>query len=257
MEIVVCIKAVCASPAKFSLSAAKDRIDCGSRSLTMNEVDEYALDAALALKKQLGGSITAITVGPLAAQDVLYICRAKGTERAIRVDADLAEPLAVSDILARVIRGLKYDLVLAGVESSDNMAGVTGIYTAERLGLPSAYAVTKIEATAHSTVVRVTKELGGGTSQVLDIALPALLCVQSGIQPLSYAPVARLMRIRREPLMSVSLDSLGLTLKELAEDAPFRLVDLFQPQRLRQAEMLEGEPRDIAGAVVQRIREVL
>lgn len=257
MEIVVCVKAVCASPVKFTLSAARDRVDPGNRTLTLNEVDEYALDAALVLKKQLGGSVTALTVGPLAAQDILYTSRAKGADRGVRVDADVADPVAASDVLARAIGGLKYDLVLTGVESSDNMAGATGIYTAERLGLPCAYAVTAIEATANPSVIRVTKELGGGVSQVLDITLPVLLCVQSGIQPLTYAAVAKLMRLRREPLTSVSLESLGLTREALAESAPGRLVDVFSPQKLRQAEILEGDPRDVAAAVLRKIREAL
>ncbi|MFC1987017.1 hypothetical protein ACFLVH_00475 [Chloroflexota bacterium] len=61
----------------------------------------------------------------------------------------------------------------------------------ERLHLPFAYAVTMVELEQSSGAIKVTKEMGGGTRQVLEMQLPALLCIQSGILPLGYIPVRR------------------------------------------------------------------
>lgn len=242
------------NPIRFTLSEAGNRIDCGSRTLVMNEIDEYALEQALVMRGELGGSITVLSVGGLSCQDALYVAKAKGVDRAIRVAADGVDPVSISEILAKAIGKLSFDLVLTGVESSDDMTGQTGIYLAEKLGLPFAYAVTTIDAKSGSDFVRVTKELGGGGYQVLDIRLPAVLCIQSGIQPLKYTPPARVLRARKEPLAVYSLQDLG-PMADRVVQMP-RFVSLFKPESTRKAEMLEGEPSDIASVVVEKILEV-
>jgi electron transfer flavoprotein beta subunit len=247
------MKAVCMNPIRFELSEAGDRIDCGSRTLVMNEIDEYVLEQALVMREEFGGNITVLSLGGLSSQDALYVAKAKGVDRAIRVAADGIDPISISEILAKAIGKLSFDLVLTGVESSDNMTGQTGICLAEKLGLPFAYAVTAIDAKSSSGFVRVTKELGGGVYQVLDIRLPAVLCIQSGIQPLKYTPPARVLRARKEPLEVYSLPDMG-PMADRTVQMP-RFVSLFKPESTRKTEMLEGEPTDIASVIVQKILE--
>ncbi|MFC2067440.1 hypothetical protein ACFLTP_00245, partial [Chloroflexota bacterium] len=83
--------------------------------------------------------------------------------------------------------------------------------------------------------------------------LPAVLCIQSGIQPLKYTPPARVLRARKEPLEVYSLSDLG-PLANRGAQMP-RFTSLFKPESTRKAKMLEGEPADIAAAVVQKILE--
>lgn len=244
------------NPVRFELSEAGDRIDCGSRTLVMNEVDEYALEQALVMREELGGSITVISVGGLASQDTLYVAKAKGVDRAIRVAADYADPVSVSEILAKAIEKLHFDVVLTGVESSDNMTGQTGICLAEKLGLPFAYAVTAIEAKSSCDFITVRKELGGGVYQVLDIRLPAVLCLQSGIQPLKYTAPARVLRARNEPLEVYSLQDLVPIAEGAVQPMRPKLVSLFKPEITRKAEYLHGEPGGIASVLVEKIIEV-
>lgn len=251
MDIVVCIKALCMSPVRFTLSGDGERIDCGSRTLVMNEVDEYALEQALVMKGELGGTVTAISAGGLSSQDVLYVAKAKGADRAMRVAAEYADPVSVSAVLAKAIEQLHYDLILTGVESSDSMSGQTGICLAAKLGLPFAYAVTAIDARLNLGWVRIRKELGAGVYQVLDIRLPATLCVQSGIQPLKYTPPAKIIRARREPLEVYSLEGSPSP----AAVRP-KFMSLFKPEVTRKAEVLEGKPEEIASIVVKKILEV-
>jgi len=244
------------NPVRFELSEAGDGIDCGSRTLVMNEVDEYALEQALVMREELGGSVTVISVGGLASQDTLYVAKAKGVDRVIRATADYVDPVSVSEILAKAIERLHFDVVLTGVESSDNMMGQTGIYLAEKLGLPFAYTVTAIDAKSSCDFLTVRKELGGGVSQVLDIRLPAVLCIQSGIQPLKYTAPARVLRARNEPLEVYSLQDLVPMAEGAVQPIRPKLVGLFKPETTRKAEILEGEPSHIASVVIEKILEV-
>ena len=244
------------NPVRFELSEAGDRIDCGSRTLVMNEVDEYALEQALVMREELGGSITVIIVGGLVSQDTLYVAKAKGVDRAIRVAADYVDPVSVSKILAKAIEKMHFDVVLTGVESSDNMTGQTGICLAETLGLPFAYAVTAIEAKSSCDLITVRKELGGGVYQVLDIRLPAVLCLQSGIQPLKYTAPAKVLRARNEPLEVYSLQDLVPIAEGAVQPMRPKLVSLFKPEITRKAEYLHGEPGGIASVLVEKIIEV-
>lgn len=256
MKIVVCIKAVPVPIGYPQVTESRDRIDYKASSTIMNESDEYALEEALALKKQLGGEVSVITVGSLQSQQVLYVGLAKGADRAIRVDANFADCERIARILAEAIRRIDCDLIMTGVESSDNMAAQVGVSVAERLGVPSAYAVTKIERGQSPETIIATKELGGGLKQILEITLPALLCVQSTSVPVSYVAVRKLMQARSKTVECLTINDLGIS-EELLESSPFTILDVFPPPRMPTAEILEGMPSEVASVLIQKIREAL
>ncbi len=251
MNIVVCLKAVPGYVTKLQLANTGDRIDYESGSIMVNESDECALEKALALKQQFGGEVIAITVGRLPAQRVLYIGLAKGADRAIRVDANFGDAERTSAALAEAIGRISYDLVLTGVESSDNMAAEVGIRVAERLRLPYAYAVTNIESGEGPGRVKVTKEIGGGMSQILDVPSPALMCIQQGILPISYVPARRLLQAQLQPVECLSLDELGIG--EQKGDG-LKIVDILHPTEAGRAELIEGKPSEVARILLQIIR---
>lgn len=240
------------NPTKFVLSAADNRIDCGNKTLVMNEVDQYVLEQALVMRKELGGTITAVSVGDLASQDALYVARARGVNRAVRIEARSNNEVSTAEALSEAVFSLKPDLILTGVESSDSMTGQTGIRLAARLGLPFAYAVIAIEARPDAAWIRVRRELGEGVYQVLDIQLPAVLCVQSGIQPLKYTPPARILQARREPLDVIRLRESN---SPASTGVPLRFIDIVEPQATKRVQMLSGELEDIAAALVRKVLE--
>lgn len=241
------------NPFYFEISSVGNRIDCGNRSLVMNEIDEYALEQALVLKNDLGGSVTVISAGGLAAQDALYVGKAKGADRAIRISTEYTDPLIISELLARAINKLKFDLIIAGAETSDEMTGQTGICLAEKLGLPSIYAVTSIEAKSNTEPIIVNKELGGGIYQIFEIQMPAVLCVQSGIQPLKYAAPMKIIRARKEPLDVFSEQDLVPPEGVAPQWVSAKLVSVFKPEIGRKAEIIEGEPTEIAVKIAELI----
>ncbi|MCL5958802.1 MAG: FAD-binding protein [Chloroflexi bacterium] len=149
---------------------------------------------------------------------------------------------------------LEQALALKTALGCEVVVASVGSLTAAKLGIPNAYAVTKVEAGSDPGVVRVTKELGGGVQQVLDVSLPAVLCIQSGGQPLSYAAPAKILRARRNPLKVVKLPDLGLDKATITQLSRLKIVDVGVPERKQQAEFLEGDTKKVAELLLGKIR---
>jgi electron transfer flavoprotein beta subunit len=220
----------------------------------MNECDESALEEAVFLKKTYGGEITVLTMGGITTQEVLFAGLAKGADKAVRVDAQVQDSRAAATILAAALGKLEYDLVLTGTQSRDTLSGSVGIVAAEKLGIPFAYAVTKVEKEAGNSV-KIRKELGGGRFADIRMPLPSLLCVQTGIQPLNYVPPARLLKARQQRPTSYSLADLGLAAD--VTTGSYAIDSVFPPVRVSKVEFLEGKPDQIAQTLLTKIREVV
>jgi electron transfer flavoprotein beta subunit len=255
MNIVVCCKAVPGLVTDLKIAADGKAIQYQGQLLAINECDEYALEEALALKRSHGGQITAISMGNIKALDILYYALAKGADKAIRIDCESQDPKVASTVIAAALRKLDFDLVLTGTQSRDTLGGQVGIAAATLLAIPFAYAVVGVEARENHTV-KVRKELGGGRYAEVELTLPALLCVQTGIQPLTFVPPARRIRARQQPVASFSVADLGLQAEQLVTQG-YRFVGIRQPERTHQVELLEGSPQEIAAALLHKIQESL
>ena len=255
MNIVVCCKAVPGLVTDLKIAADGKAIQYQGQLLAINECDEYALEEALALKRSHGGQITAISMGNIKALDILYYALAKGADKAVRVDCESQDPRVASTVIAAALRKLDFDLVLTGTQSRDTLGGQVGIAAASLLGIPFAYAVVGVEPRGNNTVT-VRKELGGGRYAEVELMLPALLCVQTGIQPLTFVPPARRIRARQQPVAAFSVADLGLQTEQLATQG-YRFVGVRPPERTHQVELLQGSPQEIASALLHKIQESL
>lgn len=256
MNIVVCVKAV---PVKGNTPSAKaDGSGLSTEGdLYMNESDEYALEQALLLRRNLGGKVTAITVGSIRSQDILHVSLAKGVDDTIRIDADEFDPNVVSFLLARTIKRMDHDLILTGVESSDGMSSQVPIALGAELGVPYVYAVTNLAAESNETPLSVTRELGGGRYQNLEVEKPALLCMQSGTVPLTYTPVVKLIHARRKGIAPTSISDLGITSEELVQRRKTKIIDIKPIEKNSSTQWLSGSPEEISLQVIDIINKAL
>ncbi len=256
MKIIVCVKAVPGYITNPQLSETRDRVNYKAGTIIINESDDYAVEKAVVLKKEFGGDVTVVTAGSLSSQKALHIGLAKDADKAVRIDTDFVNCASIATALAATIKRLGYDLILTGVESSDNMAAQVGVLVAEKLGLPFAYAVTEVKRGQNPGTIRVTKELGGGVSQVVEITLPALLCIQTSTTPTSYASVRKLIQAQTKSVDSFTISDLGID-EELRKTPAFRIVDVFSPQRTAKAEIITGEPSEVASVLIKKVREAM
>ena len=253
MNIIVCTKAVPGFVNKPSVPETHDRVDYEAGSIVLNESDDHALEAGIKLAKKSGGRTIVLTCGPLSVQKVLQTGLGKDADAALRVDANLLEPVATARALAAAIQKQEYDLVITGVESSDVMAAQVGISIAEMLGLPFAYAVTEIQPGEREKTIHITKELGSGKKQVEEIELPALVCFQTGTEPPSFVPVRKMMLAQRKPIKTVTLTELGAGGQPMSTE----IIDIFSPEEAGKAEIIGGDLATQAAVVMQKIREML
>ena len=190
MKIAVCIKQVPTREWQPRIDDTKRGVREQDASFEMNEPDAYALEEALRLREKHGGEVVVCTAGPARASQVLREALARGADRAIHVEDDRLASIAtdsfvVAGALADAVRDEKFDLVLTGLQSDDQGAAQTGVILAERLGLPHATIVMDVQV--QEPGVRVKRELEGGWFQWVQMPLPALLTIQSGINQLRYA----------------------------------------------------------------------
>ena len=138
MKIAVCLKRVPDTTAKIVIGATRTAIDEAGVKFVPNPYDEFALEAAIALKEQAGaGETTVIAVGTDASQETLRTALAMGIDRAVLLQSTgSADGLAVARALATELKAGGYDLILFGKLAVDDYNHQVGVMVAELLELP-------------------------------------------------------------------------------------------------------------------------
>jgi len=142
-------------------------------------------------------------------------------------------PYETAAIITAYLRDKSYDLILAGVMAEDGMAGQTGQLLAELLGLPCATAVISEHLLSPHGPVYVEREEDGGERSAYEIALPALLTIQSGINRPRYPALSHVLRARAQEIVVVAASGLRPTPRE-------RVVDSRRRESSSQCEFLPG-----------------
>ena len=212
MKILVLVKQTPAVEADIRISEDGASLLVGENDWRMNRFDEFAVEEALRIREALpGSSVEAVSVGPPRVAAVLRRALAMGADAAIHILHDENQELFPSDtafLIAAFVRERCYDLILAGVMSEDAMYGQTGAMLAELLGIPCATAVVEERLLSENGRLTVERELEGGLREGLELPLPALLTVQSGINRPRYPALSHVLRSRSQPLLVIPADTL-------------------------------------------------
>jgi electron transfer flavoprotein beta subunit len=250
MKILVCMKQVPQkdAPLKLNESGAWIREDV---SYEVNEPDAYALEEALRQKEKHGGEVVVITAGPARAQQVLREALAKGADRAIHLEDPAFVTLDAANIaraFAAAIKDEKFDLIFTGLQSDDFGFAQTGVILAELLGWPHATIIMQIEKADGG--IRVKRELEAGYFQFVEMPLPAVLTIQSGINKLRYATLIGIKQAKNKPLRKVALGDVQPNLVS----NQLNIQRLYVPQKAKKTEMLEGSPADVARKLAEKLK---
>ena len=250
MKIIVAIKQVPARDSQLRIAASGQWIEEADLAYEINEPDAYALEAGLRLKEKQGGEVIALCAGPQRAGQAIREALAKGADRAIHIEEDTAalDPLARARLLAAAVKGESPDLILTGLQSEDLGLGQTGVILAELLGLPHSTIIMEVEASEGA--IRVKRELEEGWSQSIEMPLPALLAVQSGIGKLRYATLMGIKKAKSKQVRRVTAASLGV-----APAAPSIVLQrVYLPERTKRTQLFEGDPQQAAAQLVDKLR---
>ena len=250
MNIFVCLKQVPARDSVIRLDEAGSWIEESDLSHEMNEPDAFALEEGLRLKEKHGGEVVAVSAGPARAGSAIREALAKGADRGILIEDDrfsAADTLATARALAAALKKESCDLILTGLQSDDAGFGQSGVILAELLDLPHATII--MEVNAREGAISVKRELEAGWFQNVEIPLPALLTIQSGINKLRYATLMGIKRAKNKPLQRYSLDELGV---ELTTSQVIRR--LYTPRKTKETQFLEGSPQEAAAKLAEKLK---
>jgi len=250
MKIIVSIKQVPSRDSQLRIDSSGRWIDDGDLSFEINEPDAYALEEALQLKEKHGGEVIALCAGPARAAQTIREALAKGADRALHIEADeLAswDTLGLARLLAKAVGPEKPDLILTGLQSDDLGSGQTGVVLAEVLGIPHATIIMAVEVTGGN--IRVKREMESGWFQNIDMPLPAVLTIQSGINKLRYATLMGIKKAKTKEVRRLAVGDLGVTASHTAT-----IERVYLPLKAKQTQMLEGTAKEAAAKLVEKLR---
>jgi len=253
LNIIVCVKRVPqTADAEVNVDGTGKGIEEERLTFDMNEYDAYGLEEAVLFKEQFSGTVTAVSVGPAEAQDVLRIALAKGADHAVRIKAEDFGDLdgfKTAQLLATAIKDLPHDVIFCGAMATDDANYHVGVTLAQLLGIPHATLVTKIEA-AEGTA-EVYRELEGGLLEHINMNLPAVIGIQTGINTPRYASLIAIRRAAAKEIETIGSDKIadsGLTQNVTLEE-------LFIPPVTKRAEILEGDPEEVSEKLAAVIKD--
>jgi electron transfer flavoprotein beta subunit len=250
MKIVVAIKQVPVRDTSVRIDSSGKWIDESDLEFEINEPDAYALEEALQLKDQHGGEVIALCAGPERAASIIREALAKGADRAIHIECDdlaTLDTLGVAQRLAAAVKAEAPDLILTGLQSDDLGLGQTGVVMAELLDIPHSTIIMHVEVDGSG--IRVKRELEDGWFQNIEIPLPALLTIQSGIHRLRYATLMGIKKAKTKEVKKLTAAELGS-----ANQAAIEVERVYLPEKKKQTQSLTGSPADTAAQLVEKLK---
>ena len=258
MNIIVCVKRV-PDTTGANVEIARNGRSIKEEGLVFdtNDWDKYAINEAVRLKEDYGGEVTAIALGPDEVEDTLRRCFVTGCDEGIRLTDqafDGSDATAIARILRQAIQDTPFDLILTGAQAGDDGYGQVGPALAGLLGIPHAVLVTNIEIIDGKA--RVHRELEGGLEEVVELKLPALLTIQTGINEPRYVSIKAVIKMMQKEIKTLSLADLGMKKGEVGKAGSKTRVDrLSLPPVTKEMETLPSEPQPAAARLIEIIKD--
>jgi electron transfer flavoprotein beta subunit len=225
----------------------------------MNPACAHALEAALQIKNRHKAEITAITMGPPMAEEVLYEAVAMGADRGVLLtDPALAgaDTFATSYTLARAIEKLcpGFDLVLCGSYTSDSETAQVGPQIAEELDIPAAAYVERFEIKGRKARMQ---RVSDNFLEVMEMKLPGLVTVM----PRSYTPRYPSLdgldeAFDRPRIKILRAADIGLDLNRIGRNgSPTRIINVYSPTAAKKNVILKGPAKKVIDQIFERYGE--
>ncbi|HOG17568.1 MAG TPA: electron transfer flavoprotein subunit beta/FixA family protein [Syntrophales bacterium] len=257
---IVCIKQV-PHPGHFSkinLDPVTGAIRRAGIPSVLNPLDKNVIEEALCIRERFSGKVTAITMGPPQAREVLEEAYALGADEGVLLcDLTLAgaDSLATAYTLAKGIQKIgKYDLVLCGNESIDGATQQVGPQLAELLGIPHVTHVVEVNwLNEREAVVKRAIEYG---YLKVKVKMPAVMTVVKSINTCRLPSVLDIMGAAGKEVQKWGCcDINGATECVGLPGSPTRVIGIVQVESKRKREMLKGSEEEMAKSAVKRLRE--
>ena len=255
MEILVCVKRVPDSAEnEIEMNAEGNDIERDDLVFSVNEWDNYAVEEAIQIVDNVGGSVTVVTVGDDESDEVLRREMAMGAAKGILLTDDAFEG-SDSKGIATILKGCvdkgNYDLILTGAQGDEGAAAVGGMLAA-MMDYPYASLVNKVDV--GDGKLTVGREIEGGNQEMNSIEMPCVLSIQTGINEPRYVGIRGIRQVSGIEIPELGAGDLGLDAATVGEaGAKVKKIDYFVPESGDGAEMLEGSDSEI----IEKLIEIL
>ena len=250
-NVLVCIKRVPDAAGEVTLTADAQAVDARFVGFTINAHENCAVELAVRIASDTGGTATVLTLGTDDAVEQLRTALGLGCSAAVLIEADPVGfgPADVAREIAAVVQDGGYDLVLLGNDAADTGDFQVGIRLAYALGRPVVNGASTVEVaqkggTADVATARVT---GPDGVETYAVPLPAVVTVlEGGVEP-RYPTISGRMKAKKVKIETVEPQ------REPAGSGRVRL--LLPPAQPSAVDVL-GEGPDAAKAVVDLLEKL-
>ena len=256
MKFIVCVKQV-PDTREVKIDEKTGTIIREGVPSILNNFDEFALNEAVRLKEKVGGSITAISMGPIQAEDALRKCLAIGADEAILLTDPAfagADTWATSYTLAQAIKEIEYDIIFCGQETTDGCTGQVGPELAQHLALPHVSYVEEVESVEKKYII--CKRVAEEGYERIRCDLPALIaCLPSTDFEPRIPNVMEIAEAMEKPLLKLGTkdmkgDQFGL------EGSPTQVIRTYPPLKEKgPCIKIEEIPEVAAEKIVEILRD--
>jgi electron transfer flavoprotein beta subunit len=237
MKIFVCIKQVPDTETKIKLSG--DGIDTAGVKWVMNPYDEFAVEEAVKLKEaNAGAQVHVVTSGPKPrAAEVLRTALAMGADEGIVINSpENLDSFATARALAEVIKAEGgAQVIFTGKLAIDDNASSVSQMLAEFLQLPHETVVSKFTYTPEAATVERDSE--GGTKEIAQLRLPAVIGANKGLNMPRYASLPGIMKAKKKVLKEIEFSSLNIP----GTDIKIKMTGFTLPPEKPAVKMLSGD----------------
>ncbi len=254
MNIIVCIKQV-PDTSEVSIDPETNTIVREGVPAIINPFDENAIEQAVQMVEEHGGKVTVLSMGPPQAEAALREALAMGADEAILVSDGCfaaSDTLATSYVLSTAIREIgDYDLIFCGKQAFDGDTAQVPPGIAEHLGIPQVTFAIGLEVDGRKVRVRRLLE---NEFETVEVKMPALISVVKQInEPRRPGIKAKLAAKKKEvKVWDASCIDADACLCGF-DGSPTRVVRTFAPSRNTEGKKYEGEPKEVATAVVEAL----
>lgn len=265
LKIAVCIKPV-PDPDYYdqiTIDPVRKTITRAGIPTIINPVDKNALEAALQIKEQVGGTVTVITMAPPNGEESLREMLAMGADEAcLLTDRAFggADTLATSYTLAQGLKKLgNFDLVFTGTESADGATSQVPSQLAEWLGMAHLWNVSEIklkEDQAEDKVQELQAKMKIENGYIeYEVKLPAVLAVSRDLNTPRFISIMGVMKAKKKPLTVFTVNDVDVDRTLIGLDgSPTKAGAVFTPSLSRKGERLTGDLDEVVEQLLQKLR---
>ncbi|NLM11245.1 MAG: electron transfer flavoprotein subunit beta/FixA family protein [Clostridiaceae bacterium] len=255
MNIIVCVKQVPGTN-EVKINRETNTIVRESAEAIINPFDEHAIEEGVRLKEKTGGKVTVLSMGIPKVADLLRETIAVGVDDAVLLTDRAfagADTLATSYALAMGIRKLgEFDLIICGKQAIDGDTAQVGPSLAEKLGIPHATYVRKIEE-IRDGYMRCQRMTDDGY-EVIEMPLPALITVVKEINEPRLPSIKGKLKAKKTEVKVLSAEDIGADLNLCGlKGSATQVIKTFTPVHEVKAEMIDGTAREQARTLVDKL----